>query len=149
VLSGRIGRALLATKDAEVSAESSGVNIVAYKTFAFALGSACTSLAGALYAYTVGLISPDAFSMFMSINLIAACVVGGVTYLSGAVIGAVLLQYVPTLAGEIHQSLSGFAFGIVLIVFMLLMPRGVVGLAADFLRRRAQRQPMAMEARTT
>jgi branched-chain amino acid transport system permease protein len=142
LLKGQIGRALLAIKDTETAAEANGVDLVLHKTFAFALSSACAAVAGALYAFNVGLVGPDAFSIFLSVNVVAAAVVGGVKSQTGALIGALLLVFVPSVAGEINESLSGFAFGAVLIASILLMPGGIAGLTrslAGGLGNRVQR----------
>jgi len=128
LLNGNVGRAWLALKDNELVAETNGINLFKYKTFAFALGSALSAVAGCAYTYNVGLVTPDSFSMFLSINLIAAAVLGGITSIWGALAGALLLQFVPSYANEIHPALSGILFGIVLLVVMLFAPTGLAGL---------------------
>lgn len=128
LLNGNVGRAWLALKDNELVAETNGINLFKYKTLAFALGSSLSAVAGCAYTYNVGLVTPDSFSMFLSINLIAAGVLGGITSIWGAVAGAILLQFVPSYANEIHPALSGILFGVVLLVVMLVAPTGLAGL---------------------
>ena len=71
------GRAMVAIRDSEISAQSLGVNLVRYKTIAFALSAFITGLAGALLGHKLKFISPDAFNILLSIQLLLMVVVGG------------------------------------------------------------------------
>ena len=139
LLRGRAGRALAALRDGEVAAVSAGVNPTAYKTFAFGISSAYAGVAGALLAIEVAFVNPDTFPVSQSILLLAALVLGGLGSLYGALIGAVIMQFLPIYAQDWTPSLpfleEGRAdrappvvFGIFLIVVVFHAPTGVVGL---------------------
>ena len=89
------GRAMVAIRDSEISAQSLGVNLVQYKTIAFALSAGITGLAGALLAHKMRFISPDAFNILLSIQLLLMVVVGGLGSITGAILGAVFVGGLP------------------------------------------------------
>jgi branched-chain amino acid transport system permease protein len=110
------GRALVAIRDSEISAQSLGVNLFRYKTAIFALSACITGLAGALLAHRMRFISPDAFNFLMSIQLLLMVVVGGLGSIHGAVLGAIFVgalpqaiaimrEYVPTAIGGMSEYL--------------------------------------------
>lgn len=127
---GALGKVLIAMRDNEIAATAFGVDPAHMKVVAFAVSAAFGGLAGSLYTFTVGLVSPDSFDLLMSIGLLAAIVVGGIGTLSGAVIGAAFVRLMPEYASHVSDSLAGVVYGVTLIGFMLVMPRGLVGLAA-------------------
>jgi branched-chain amino acid transport system permease protein len=86
------GRAFVAIRDSEISAQSMGIHLARYKTLAFALSRrASPGLAGALYAHKLQFISPDQFSMLQSIDLLLLIVVGGLGSVHGVFLGAIFL----------------------------------------------------------
>ena len=89
------GRAMVAIRDSEISAQSLGVNLVRYKTIAFALSACITGLAGALLAHKLKFISPDAFNILLSIQLLLMVVVGGLGSIHGAIYGAIFVGGLP------------------------------------------------------
>jgi branched-chain amino acid transport system permease protein len=129
LLRGRIGRALITIRDNEIVAKAMGINLATYKTGAFALSAAYAGMGGALYVFTVGFVSPESFTLVTSISFLAAVVVGGLATVSGAVLGALFIVLVPDYAGDVSEALAGVIYGAVLILFMYLEPRGLVGLA--------------------
>lgn len=125
---GELGRSLAAVRETDVAAAALGVNTGAHRLFAFAMSAMLAAVAGALYALVVGFVAPGVFAVFLSINLLVAVVVGGGGTLLGPVVGAVFIQFMPILAGEYDQSISGLVYGLLLIAAMLVMPAGFVGL---------------------
>jgi branched-chain amino acid transport system permease protein len=131
------GRAFVAIRDSEVSAQSMGVNLAYYKTLSFALSAALAGIAGALYAHKISFLSPDQFSVLQSIDLLLMVVIGGLGSVHGAFLGALFLISMPqliTLAkGHLPETigmapgLQGFIYGVVLIVFVLFEPMGLYG----------------------
>ena len=89
------GRAMVAIRDSEISAQSLGVNLVRYKTIAFALSAGITGLAGALLGHKMRYISPDAFNILLSIQLLLMVVVGGLGSIHGAIYGAIFVGGLP------------------------------------------------------
>ena len=91
------GRAFVAIRDSEISASCMGVNLANYKTMSFAISAALTGVAGALYAHKVAFISPEQFTLFVSIELVTIVILGGVGFLHGAVLGAIFIIVLPQL----------------------------------------------------
>jgi len=91
------GRAFIAIRDSEISAQSMGIHLAGYKTLAFAISAAIVGLAGALYAHKLRFISPDQFGIVQSIDLLLLVVVGGLGSLHGAFLGAIFLITMPQL----------------------------------------------------
>ena len=114
----RTGRALLAIRESEIAAQASGVHLARYKTLAFAI------VAGGLFAFVVGFLSPDAFDVFLSVDYVAMIIVGGLGSVPGSIAGAALLTVLnDSLAG--FQSYRPLIFGTILILSMLFMPGGI------------------------
>jgi branched-chain amino acid transport system permease protein len=126
LVTGRVGRALRSIKDNELVARSMGVNLALYKTTTFAISAGLAGLAGGMYTVVVGFVSPESFTFLLSINLVAAMVVGGTGTIAGALIGAAFIQYVPEWTSDIDAALGGILYGAALIAAVLLMPGGVM-----------------------
>lgn len=133
------GRAIRAIRDHEMAAEAMGVDNRHYKSMAFGVSAAYTGVAGALSALAVQFLSPDSFTMFLSISLLVGVVVGGVGTLWGALFGAAFIMFVPSVAEKVSKDAAWGVYGAVLILFMFVMPGGVMGLIArvrDHLQQR-------------
>lgn len=128
MVNGSVGRALVTIRDAEIVAKSNGINLARYKTAAFAISSACAGVAGGLYVFTIGFVSPESFTLLVSISFLAAVVVGGLATVGGAVLGALFIVFVPEYASDVNNALAGVIYGTVLILFMIFMPHGMMGL---------------------
>jgi branched-chain amino acid transport system permease protein len=127
ILRGRIGRALRAIRDHGLAAEAMGVNTAIYKSWIFGVSAMYTGLAGALGAISVQFVAPDSFGIFLSISLLVGLVIGGLGSISGAIWGALFIQYVPNIADQISKAAPWAIYGIFLIGFMYAMPTGVAG----------------------
>ncbi|MBI5257798.1 MAG: branched-chain amino acid ABC transporter permease [Burkholderiales bacterium] len=131
------GRAFVAIRDSEVSAQSMGIHLARYKTTSFALSAALAGLGGALYAHKIQFLSPDQFGIAQSIDLLLMVVVGGLGSVHGAFLGAAFLIVMPQLIAlakdqlpaAIGQAtgLQGMVYGLVLIAFVLFEPMGLYG----------------------
>lgn len=128
LLRGRIGRALIAVRDHPIAATAMGVNLPIFKSMAFGISAAFTGVSGALGAICVAFVSPDSFTVWLSITFLVGVVVGGLASIPGAVFGAIFIQFVPNLADEISKSAPWAIYGAVLIALMYLMPTGVMGM---------------------
>ena len=84
----RTGRAFLAIRESEIAAQASGVEVARYKAIAFALSAFYTGVAGGLFAFVVGFLSPDAFDVFLSVDFVVMIIVGGLGSVPGSIIGA-------------------------------------------------------------
>ena len=136
LLRGRVGRALTAIRDHAIAAEAMGVHNALYKSTAFGVSALYTGVAGALGAIAVQFVAPDSFNIFLSIVFLVGIVVGGLASISGALYGALFIQFVPNIADEISKAAPWAVFGIFMIGFVYLMPTGVAGAVRLLLARR-------------
>ncbi|MGB6104175.1 MAG: branched-chain amino acid ABC transporter permease [Pusillimonas sp.] len=145
LLRGRIGRALMAIRDQPIAAETMGINTSLYKSLAFGVSAMFTGVAGALGAIVANFVSPESFTIFLSISFLVGVVVGGVATLSGAVYGALFIQFVPNFADSISEGAPWAIYGLVLIILAFFAPHGIAG-AISRLRGRlgATRKPCSL-----
>ncbi len=131
------GRAFVAIRDSEISAQSMGIQLARYKTLSFALSAALAGIGGALYAHKMRFLSPDQFSILQSIDLLLLVVIGGLGSVHGAFLGAIFLiampqlislfkDYLPDAIGQ-APGLQTVVYGAVLIAFVLFEPLGLYG----------------------
>lgn len=131
------GRAFIAIRDSEISAQSMGVSLSRYKTLSFAISAGITGLAGALYAHQIRFLSPEQFTLFVSIEFLMMIVIGGMGSLHGAVFGAIFViglpefiavtkDYLPQAVAE-QSGLKATIFGVIMILFVLFEPLGIYG----------------------
>jgi len=140
LVNGYIGRAFIALRESEVAAQTIGIDLARYKTIAFAISAFYTGVAGGLFAYLITYLSPDAFTIELSVDFIAMIVIGGMGSILGSIIGAVILTGMQQiLAGLLDLQI--LIFGISLIVFMIFMPRGIIGMIYELRDRYLKRQP--------
>jgi branched-chain amino acid transport system permease protein len=133
----RVGRSWRAVRDDEVAASLAGLNVARLQILAFVVSSACAGLGGALLAVVSGIVAPGAYTLTLSIALLTAAVIGGLGTLPGAVWGSLVLVLVPSyltnlgashgLSGAASSSVPIAAYGVVLIVVMLVFPAGIQG----------------------
>ena len=146
----RMGRAFIAIRDADIAAETMGVNIVFYKTLAFAISAFYAGIAGGMYAFVLKFIEPEIFTLLMSILFLAMVVVGGLGSMMGSIAGATLLcwldlklrnildipyvgEWLKTLS-ESWFSITGVSniqyiiFGSIMVGIMLFEPLGLYGI---------------------
>jgi len=136
LMRGRIGRALIAIRDQHIAAEVMGINNALYKSLAFGVSAMYTGIAGALGAIAVQYVAPDSFNIFLSIVFLVGIVVGGLASISGALYGALFIQFVPNIADDISKAAPWAIFGAIMIAFVYLMPTGVAGAIRLLLARR-------------
>lgn len=130
ILKGRVGRALIAIRDHPIAASSMGINTSLYKSLAFGVSALFTGVAGSLSALLISFVAPDSFNVFLSIILLVGMVIGGAATLSGALWGALFIQFIPNLADEISKAAPWAIYGVSMIAFMYLMPMGIAGALA-------------------
>ena len=127
------------------AASATGVNVVSYKLRDFALSAAYAGLAGGIYAFFIGYLSPDAFPVMLSIQFLIMVVVGGLGTVSGAFVGAAVITVVaqvltslgsaPSLPAQLPTVLTEGVYAVILILLLRLMPDGIVGFASRVTRR--------------
>jgi len=146
----KVGRAFIAIRDADIAAETMGVNLVFYKTLSFAVSAFYAGIAGGLFAFVLRYIEPEIFTLLMSIMFLAMVVVGGLGSIFGAIAGACLLSWLDLQLRNIldmpyvgewleilskkYFSITGVSniqfiiFGSIMIIIILFEPLGIYGI---------------------
>lgn len=127
VVTSRLGKVLVAIRDAESRARFLGYRVEAYKLFVFTLSACLAGVAGALYVPQVGIINPSEFAPANSIEIVIWVAVGGRGTLVGAAIGAVLVNFAKTWLTGAAPELWLFALGALFVAVTLFMPKGIMG----------------------
>jgi branched-chain amino acid transport system permease protein len=150
----RYGRDFRAIREDEVAAALHGIRVARTQVVAFVLSGACAGLAGSLMAYTSSLAAPGSFPLTLSLELLAAIVIGGLGTLPGAVWGALVIVFAPDWIGTLHDvlklpgpirdQLPLALFGVVFIAAMLLFPYGIQGGLKRLWLLRAARRTQAV-----
>jgi branched-chain amino acid transport system permease protein len=123
----KLGLILTAVMDSETAAQAFGVRLARYKVFAFALSAFYAGVAGGLYSVVVGFITPYEFGLWPSLWTLTMVVVGGMGYLWGAVLGAIVITALP----EVLRGLKDYQellYGVLLLVTLVFKPSGLYGL---------------------
>lgn len=143
VINSRVGRAFIAVRERDLTAEVLGVNIVWYKLSAFALGSFYAGVAGGLLAYFNQFVNPEQFGMWLSVFFLSAVIVGGMGSVLGAILGTIFMTLLPEVLRETALILGETAnidiasilvplretiFGFLMIAFLILEPKGLAQL---------------------
>jgi branched-chain amino acid transport system permease protein len=135
----RLGYGFATIRDDELAAEASGVPTLKLKLIATALSGAFMGMAGAPFPYYIGYLEPaSAFGLQYAVNSIAMPMIGGTTSWVGPLIGALLLgtlQQVATVT--VSSAVNLLIVGVLLVVFVIIAPKGIVGLVADRLRKKS------------
>ena len=130
------GRALRGLHGSELAARVTGVDVAAFKVKAFVASAVFATVSGSLTGHYLGFISPSMAAFTQSVELATMVVLGGMGSTFGAVLGAALLTTLPQVLGGFHDYEAIF-FGLILMLTMMFLPRGVVpSLALKFMRRR-------------
>lgn len=142
----RAGRVWRAVRDDEVAAEIAGINLGRARVLAFVVSAAAAGLAGAVMAMAVRITAPSGFTLTLSLTLLAAVVLGGLGSLTGALIGAGLLTFLPQVVTGLGRDLglsdvrsaelAPLAYGLVMMLVILLAPAGIVGSVRGWWRSR-------------
>jgi branched-chain amino acid transport system permease protein len=121
------GRLLRSIHDSEKAAGSVGINVPHYKSYVFVISVVIATIAGSLYAFFSGYISPEEASFSHSIELVVMVVLGGLGRIYGAVFGAVILTVLPQLLTALEEY-ETLVFGLIIIFVMIFMPKGVASI---------------------
>jgi branched-chain amino acid transport system permease protein len=135
----RTGRAWRALRERDVVAGALGINVQRFKLLAFMITATMTTVAGALFAYFRNFVSIDAFSLYLTVQYVAMIIIGGMGSIPGALLGSgfvILFPYgIEAIAGYLPARFSNMvfaldyaAFGVVMILFLLLEPAGLMGI---------------------
>ncbi len=131
----RFGFGLVAIRENEEAAAAMGVNTTLYKVLAFALSAAFTALAGGIYAYYITFIDPaGVFDISLNVKMIIMAVFGGPGSVLGPVAGAFILSAISELLASNVTSIASLFFGVVIVLAVVFMPRGIADLLRNFRR---------------
>jgi branched-chain amino acid transport system permease protein len=140
----RPGRAMQAVREREIAASVMGVNLARTKLGAFAVSSFLAGISGALYASYLSFVTPGQWSLLLSVQYVAAIIVGGIGTVWGPVLGSIVIFALPSvLQSLVPQTASGglrvgditsIVYGVLIVVFFVLEPGGIVGLAGRLRR---------------
>jgi branched-chain amino acid transport system permease protein len=137
---GRVGRAFIAVRDNDLAAEVMGINLTYYKLLAFFIGCFLAGIAGALYAHWTGFLNAENFTLTDSILYIGMVIIGGLGTTIGPILGAVLIRLLqqgimyispvmesafPAIPAGFTSGIAPMVFGLVIILFLILEPRGL------------------------
>ncbi|MBO4227908.1 branched-chain amino acid ABC transporter permease [Bradyrhizobium neotropicale] len=130
----RHGREMMAVRDDEIASEMIGIDTTRVKITAFVLSALCAAIAGCLFALHVRFVSPEDFSYAHSITYLAMLIVGGEGTIIGAILGAVLLTFLPEWLRFLGTAYL-FFFGVLMLCILVFLPTGLVGLGRRLRRR--------------
>lgn len=133
LIESKIGRAFRSIAYSEVAAQGSGIDLSRYKTLSFALSAFYAGIAGGLYCQLLKYLSPDPFGLFESIQYLTMIVLGGMGSIIGSLVGASLLSILPEILRE-FKDYQELIFSVLLIVFILFMPKGIYGMIRSLQR---------------
>jgi branched-chain amino acid transport system permease protein len=134
----QLGYGFAAIRDDEIAAEASGVPTLRLKLIATTLSGALMGMAGAPYPYYIGYLEPtSAFGLAYAVNSIAMPMIGGTTSWIGPLVGAILLGTIQQIATvTISSAVNLLLVGILLVAFVIIAPKGIIGFVQDRLRAR-------------
>jgi branched-chain amino acid transport system permease protein len=135
----RVGRAFIAIRDRDISAELMGINLFRYKLYAFAASSFYAGVAGCMGAYLVKVVTPEHFPLHESVRYLAMIIVGGLGSVLGSIFGAIFMTMVPELLQSCLGLFSGLSetvmsylfplqtvvFGLLIVLFLVFEPHGL------------------------
>jgi branched-chain amino acid transport system permease protein len=134
LIQSRTGRALRAIHDSELACDAMGLNVAAIKIKVFILSAAYASLAGSLYAHYMTFISPSSFSLFYSLLVLMMVIVGGITNLWGAIVGAVVITVLPELLTKFEE-LDVLVYGLILTLSLMFFRKGLVPIVIEKIKK--------------
>lgn len=141
----RVGRAMEAIRDQPIAATTMGVNTTLNRAIVFGISSMYVGVAGGMAALLAQYVSPDSYTVVLSISLLVGVVLGGTARLSGAIWGALFILFAPNLLENVSKSAPGALYGALLILVILMMPTGVAGGVDQLLGKRRGRSATGQE----
>ena len=144
IIRSKFGRAFMAVRDNDMAASGMGINLFGYKLLAFAISAFYTGIAGGLWAYYMMSITSEPFTLFLSIQIIAMVIIGGMGSIPGSIFGAIFITALNEAASFGTEALMNIgattsialtiaplreiAFGVAIVLFILFEPRGLAEL---------------------
>ncbi len=145
----RVGRAFIAIRDSDIAAETMGVNLVFYKTLAFAISAFYAGIAGGLFAFLIGFINPSTFNFILSIYFLAFVIVGGLGSILGSIMGGIVMTWLMLVLDKVQElpylgtvllsfserwmsvtglpNIASIIFGLIIVLLVVFEPLGLYG----------------------
>lgn len=140
IIKSKLGFGIRSIKANEDAANSMGINTTYHKVIAWAVSALFTSIAGALYAYWMSFIGPDeVFDVMIAVNTIVIMLIGGAGSILGPIIGAFIVELFAEVAWSAFLEYHLAVLGIIIIVIVIFIPKGMVGSISDFTKKRKLR----------
>jgi branched-chain amino acid transport system permease protein len=133
-INSRTGRALRAMHDSEVASKAMGLDIVSLKIKVFIISAVYASIAGSLYAHYITFVSPSTFTLFHSVLIVMMAVVGGISNLWGAIVGAVIITILPELLRRFEE-FDVLVYGLILTLCLIFFRKGFVPIIAEKIKK--------------
>lgn len=130
------GRAIRAARDHDLAAGAQGIDVLHVRATASGIAGAYLALAGCLSAFQFGFVGPTTYSFALSIQMLFGVVVGGLYSITGAVLGGIILEFLPGIVAGWGQGLSALLYAALMMVAIVSMPEGIVGTTAAVLGAR-------------
>ena len=127
IIASRSGRALLATRGHDLAAAAQGTDILAIRAVASGLAGGYLALAGCLSAMQYGYVGPTAYNFSLSVQMLFGLVVGGMNWVAGAIIGGLVLEFLPGVVAGLGKGLSALLYAVLLLAAIVAMPNGIAG----------------------
>jgi branched-chain amino acid transport system permease protein len=131
LMKSRAGRAFVMVRDAELAAQTCGINVLKTGALAFGISAFYAGVGGGMFAVSVNFIDPLSFGLLPMITLFGMILIGGISSLAGSLIGAVILTILPEFLREFRGA-QEILYGLLMIIFIIFMPQGIAG----FMRQR-------------
>lgn len=136
LIASRSGRALIAARDHELAASAQGIDVAKARAIAAGLAGGYIALAGCLSAMQFGFVGPTAYNFALSVQMLFGLVIGGMNSVAGAIVGGLVLEFLPGIVAGLGKGLSALLYAVLLIVAIVAMPTGIAGAIARLLKGR-------------
>ncbi len=141
IIASRSGRALLAIRDHDMAAAAQGIDVAAARAVATGLAGGYFALAGCLSALQYGYVGPTSYNFALSVQMLFGLVVGGMNSVAGAIVGGLVLEFLPGIVAGLGKGLSALLYALLLIAAMVAMPNGIAGAIGRLLKRKGLNSP--------
>ena len=127
LMAGRSGRAFEASRDHDLAAAAQGIDVIHVRAVASGAAGACLALAGCLSALLFGFVGPGSYNFALSIQMLFGLVVGGMKSITGAILGGLILEFLPAIVASWGKGLSALLYAGLMIAAIVVMPEGLTG----------------------
>jgi branched-chain amino acid transport system permease protein len=135
LVAGRSGRILRAARDHDLAAAAQGIDVGQARAIASGIAGAYLALAGCLSALLFGFVGPTGYTFALSVQMLFGVVVGGMHSVGGAILGGILLEFLPGIVASWGKGLSALLYASLMVAAIIAMPNGMAGVLARFIAR--------------